>query len=266
MKLKYIVLWCPIVISMLALSMDLNTKKAIVIGASHGIGKEVAKILVDKGYQVGLVSRNNKALSRLQKNLGGQTITKKIDITKSGAQKSLDDLIYQMNGVDVVIISAGIWPEIGGNGEIPWEDERDTITTNVSGFVAVANIALNHFIEQGYGHLVGISSVDAVRGSATAPTYCASKAFVSTYMEGMRNKFLQSKLPIYITDIRPGYVKTYDIQESAYWVLSPEQAAQDTYDAILKKKKVAYTTKRWWIIAKLLQITPDYIYNKMGGF
>jgi short-subunit dehydrogenase len=263
-KLKYTVLWCPIFISMLMLGVDLNTKKAIVIGASHGIGKEVATILVDKGYHVGLVSRNTKALARLQKNLGGQTITKKIDITKPGAQKSLDDLIYQMNGVDVVVISAGIWPEDGVS--ISWEDERNTIATNVSGFVAMANIALNHFIQQGSGHLVGVSSVDAVRGSATAPAYCASKAFVSTYMEGMRNKFIQSKLPIYVTDVRPGYVKTYDIQESAYWVLSPEQAAQDIYDAIVKKQRIIYTTKRWWIIAKLLQITPDFIYNKVGGF
>ena len=249
-----------------------SIKKAIVIGASSGIGKAIAKELAQHHYLVGITARRLDLLLELKKEFPKNIYVQQMDVLEpEQAQNQFFDLIDKLGGLDLVVINAGIWPDIDpkllpSGGSISWTNEKDTINVNVTGFTAIANVAMNYFIQQRFCHLVGISSVDAVRGSASGPAYCASKAFVSTYMEGMRNKCIQLGIPIDITDVRPGYVATYEIPPDAYWVATPKEAAKQIYEAIVDKKKVAYVTKRWQLIAWLLQIVPDYIYNKMGGF
>ena len=132
------------------------------------------------------------------------------------------------------------------------------------GYAAMANIAFKYFWSQGKGHLVGISSIAAIRGSAEAPAYSASKAFVSNYMEGLRKKAYKLCLPITVTDIQPGFVNTAMAQgEGLFWVASPEEAAQQIYEAIKYKKNHSYITKRWRIIAYVLKIIPDWMFNKI---
>lgn len=94
--------------------------------------------------------------------------------------------------------------------------EHDTIQTNVTGFAAFANVAIQYFIEKGTGHLVGISSIASLRGGKESPAYNASKAFESNYMEGLRQKITGLRLPIIVTDIKPGFVKTDMAKEKAY--------------------------------------------------
>ena len=252
-----------------------DAKKAIVMGASSGIGLALAKELADRGYILGLASRRINLLESLAEELPGKSFIKQIDISDLlSARELFAELIEEMGGVDLVVINSGVWSEYddGASGfvaqfkEMNWEKEQETINVNVSGFNAIANVTLNFFQNQGHGHLVGVSSVDAVHGVAGGPVYSSSKSFVSNYMQGVRSKFSQLGMPIYVTDIRPGYVSTYDVQPGAYWVATPEQAAVEIADAIKKKKKVAYVTKHWWIIGLLLQIVPDYIYDKIGGF
>jgi short-subunit dehydrogenase len=125
------------------------------------------------------------------------------------------------------------------------------------------NLAYKYFSQKGEGQIVGISSVAALRGGYDAPAYHASKAFISNYMEGLRIKAKKSNLPISITNIKPGYVKTdVLVKENLFWVASPEKAALQIYNAIDKKKDHAYITKRWRLIAWLLKIVPDFIYKR----
>lgn len=246
-------------------------RKAIVVGASHGIGAALAIEMAHRGYRVGICSRNLERLAEVGHQIGDHTCIRQLDVTDLAAvPRVLEDMTAEMGGVDVMVISSGIWPEIGAAAAapagIPFAPEKETIDVNVTGFTAVANYAMNKFIAQGRGHVVGISSVDAVRGGAGCPAYCASKSFVATYLEGMRNKCIQQHMPIDVTEIRPGFVATYDIQPGAYWVATPEEVAVQINDAIEARKKIAYVTKRWAIIAALLKIVPDWLYNKMGGF
>ncbi len=157
-------------------------KKAIVIGASSGIGKELAKVLSQNEYIVGLTGRRTELLTNLQSELPNASFVKRIDVSQtSEAIRLLDGLITEMNGVDLVIISAGVGFI---NAELEWQKEEATLNVNVSGFAAMANVAAAHFLRQGCGHLVGISSIAALRGSGDTPAYNASKAFVSNYLEG----------------------------------------------------------------------------------
>jgi len=166
-----------------------------------------------------------------------------------------------MNGVDIFVISSGVGFI---NQNLQWAYEKETIDVNVSGFVAMANVAMHHFLSKGSGHLVGISSIASIRGDGDAPAYNASKAFVSNYMEGLRKKVSKSGMPIVITDIQPGFVDTAMAKgEGLFWVASPQKAAQQIYTAIKRKKKHAYITKRWRVIGWLMKAMPGFIYNRL---
>ena len=237
-------------------------KKAIVIGATSGIGKELAKTLSEQGYVVGITGRRKHLLEQLQTDLPADSFARDFDISNTNhAIQSLQGLIDEMEGVDLIVISAGTGSI---DPDLPWNKEKETIEVNVSGFTAMANVSIHHFIKQGYGHLVGISSIAALRGGADAPAYNASKAFVSNYLQGLRYKVNKSDLPISITDVQPGFVDTAMAEgEKMFWVASPQEAAAQIYKAIKSKKNHAYITRRWRIIAWLMKYLPDFIYIKL---
>lgn len=186
---------------------------------------------------------------------------KSFDVSSTEAMSLLEDLIREMNGVEIIIISAGCGFI---NPNLDFDKEKKTIDVNVTGFAAMANVALKHFVKQGSGHIVGISSIAAIRGSGNAPAYNASKAFVSNYLEGLRQKVHKIGIPIIITEIQPGLVDTAMAQgEGLFWVASPEKAALQIYKKIVAKKNHAYITKRWRSIAWLLKIMPSWLYYKL---
>ncbi|MBI5025300.1 MAG: SDR family NAD(P)-dependent oxidoreductase [Nitrospirae bacterium] len=237
-------------------------KKAVIIGATSGIGKELAKVLSQSNYIVGLAGRRVELLAELQKEIPSITYFKRIDVTKTKeAMNLLEDLINEMGGMDLTVISSGVGFL---NPDLNWEQEKETIDVNVSGFAAMVNVAIKQFLKQGSGHLVGISSIAAIRGNGDAPAYNASKAFVSNYLEGIRQKIIKLGTNIIVTDIQPGYVDTSMAKGGKlFWVASPEKAAWQIYKAIKHKKKHVYITKRWRLIAWLLKVVPDWIYNKL---
>ena len=235
-------------------------KKAIIVGATSGIGRELAKVLSINGYIVGATGRRLNLLKNLKEELAAQIFIKEIDVTKQSALSELQSLIDEMDGVDLIVISAGT-----GSLEpnLPWNKEKETIETNVLGFGAIANIAYHHFIKKNSGHLVGISSIASIRGGE-APAYNASKAFVANYLQGLRYLVKKNNKNITITDIQPGFVDTAMAQgEGLFWVATPEKAVDQIFTAIKKKKNHAYITKRWRLIAWVLKILPDFIYNKL---
>jgi short-subunit dehydrogenase len=236
--------------------------KAIVMGASSGMGKELARILSTNNYIVGLAARRLNLLEELQKELPGKSYIKQIDISRfAEADKAFRELIADMDGIDLVIISSG-YGDI--NPQLKWEIEKETIDVNVAGFTLIADIAFQYFMEKGKGHLAAISSVAALRGNRSDPAYSASKAYVSNYLEGLRQRTLRSRKPITITDLKPGFVKTpMSKGGKLFWLATAEEAAEQIFDAIRGKKKLAYITKRWRLIAWILKVAPDWLYNKM---
>ena len=122
----------------------------------------------------------------------------------------------------------------------------------------------NFFQYQKHGHLVGISSIAGLRGSGQTPSYNATKAFQINYLEGLRQKSNKLK-NIVITDIRPGFVKTRMAKgDGQFWVAPPKKAAEQILNAIKKKRKIVYVTKRWSLIAIVLRLLPKFVYDKMS--
>jgi short-subunit dehydrogenase len=242
--------------------MNEQMKKAIIVGASSGIGRDLAKILAGKGYAVGLIARREALLRNIQGELPSKAYIKAIDIcNRDDTQKGLTGLITEMGGADLVIISTGIGFI---NPELDLDKELETVATNVQGFVTVANVAFRHFVRQGAGHLVGISSIAAIRGGAEAPAYNASKAFISNYLQGLRQKAAKSKLAITVTDIQPGFVDTDMAKgEGIFWMAPVQKAAAQIYRAIERKRPHAFVTKRWRLVAWMLKIMPDFLYHRI---
>jgi short-subunit dehydrogenase len=233
--------------------------KAIVIGASSGIGKALAQVLASEGYEVGLTARRLDRLQEIQKEIKSPIAPKRIDITDaSKAQEALKDLIDEMEDVDLIIVNAGV---LFNNQDFEWEKEKLTIETNVLGFAAMAHTAMEYFLSRGKGHLVGMSSISAIRGESDSPSYSASKAFVSNFLEGLRMKAYKAGKEICVTDIKPGWVDTDMAKgEETFWMASPEKAAQQIYSAIKHKRSHAYITRRWRLIAWLLKCIPSKLY------
>jgi len=236
--------------------------KAIIIGASSGIGKELTKIFASHGCEVGIAARRTDLLNEIVAEIPTKIYTATIDIKNTDiAIQSLAKLIKDVGDVDIIVISSGVGHM---NSLLDWSKEKETIETNVSGFTAMAGVAMHYFIQKRSGHLVGISSIASIRGDNAGPAYSASKAFMSNYLEGLRKKVAKEKIDITITDIQPGFVDTAMSKgDGLFWVASPQKAAKQIYQVIQQKKKKAYITKRWAIIAWLLKIMPDFIYDKI---
>jgi short-subunit dehydrogenase len=238
-------------------------KRAIVIGASSGIGRALALRLAREGYAVGLAARRLPLLLELQAEIGPRALVKQLDVSDTPrAMALLEELIAELGGADLIVINAGTGHI---NPELAWEPEAETLGVNVLGFAAMANVAYRHFVRSEAGHLVGISSIAGRRGGGGAPAYNASKAFVSTYMDGLRHKSAWLGLPVAITDIQPGFVRTAMAQgPHVFWAASPEQAAEQIWWAIRGRRKRAIVTRRWRLIAWLMRLVPDAVYHRLG--
>lgn len=226
-------------------------KTILIIGATSGIGEALVRQYAINGDTVIITGRRSERLEALQKDLGATAcFTYPMDVRNtSESLKRFVTIINQHKKLDSVIISAGTGYL---NHELAPAKELETLNTNVNGFVAMACAAYNHFKETGSGHLVGISSICALYGSDCAPAYNASKACVSNYMDGLYHKARKEKQNIHITDIRPGFVDTAMAQGDTFWMATTEKAARQIINAINNKKKIAYITKRWNIIAFLI--------------
>lgn len=238
------------------------SKKIIIIGATSGIGKELAILYAKQNYFVGITGRRNELLLSLQKKFPKNIVIECFDVTGKENIPHLQSLIQKLDGLDILVYNSGVGDV---SSELDWDIEKRTTEVNVNGFVEIICYAFNYLANQGYGQLACTSSIASIRGNSHAPAYSASKAYESNYMEGLYFKAKKLNKEIAVTDIQPGFVDTgLAIGDGKFWVATPQKAALQIYNAILKKRKKAYITKRWWIIAKLLPWIPDFIYKKFG--
>ena len=252
-------------------AQDTNqTKRAIVIGASIGMGREISKRLAADGYSVGMAARRIELLQEIQREIPTQTYIMQIDASQPHeATKKLNAMIETMGGLDLLIIAVtGFWDADATSSD--WTKSMPVISVDVVGFYALARTGLNYFERQGYGHLVGFSSIDGIRGLAANPAYSASKAFCARYLEAERNKYMQKNIPISVTEICPGWVNSRNDVDftqisNAYWVETLNDATDQICEAIKNKVSVAYITKRWQKVAELLAWIPEDLYNALSA-
>ena len=233
---------------------------AIVVGASSGIGRELARELAADGYEVGLAARSLDRLREVGEALPTKSYVARMDVSDpEEARDRFHRLADAMGGVDLVVANAGT---ARVNPDLDWDPERETIDVNVRGFAATATAAMDRFEERRRGHLVGVSSVASRVGNGDAPAYGASKAFVSNYFAGLRAR--TEGTDVTVTTIEPGYVDTdLMLDGDAFWVALPETAAEQIADAIRAKRSHAYVTRRWRLVAWLLEAVAGSVLRRV---
>lgn len=237
------------------------SKKAIVFGATSGIGRELAKLLVLNGYSVLVTGRRIEFLDALQKENPDKYTVRQHDINKLEDSEVLFKEIPQIfDRVDLIVHNAGI---AINNFGLDWDKDLPTLETNVIGATKIYQLSYNYFKKQGFGHLVGISSVASLIGNRHVPAYHASKAFQANYLESLWMKARRTKkAKITVTNILPGYVDTDIITGPTFWMAPLDKAVNQIYNAIMKKKRKAYITKRWRLVALMMKIIPPQILIK----
>ena len=237
-------------------------KNAIVFGATSGIGKSLTKILIKEGYKVAITGRRLEKLDALKKEYPNNILVKQNDIQEvDDVEKVFNEIVTEFKTIDLVVQSSGVGFV---NPKLEWGKEQQTVLTNVLGVTKLYVLAYKLFKVQQFGHLVGITSIASIRGSRAAPDYFASKAYQKSYLEGLyiKTKSIKSK-KVFVTDIRPGFVDTpMALGEKLFWMVPLEKAANQIYTAIKKKKRVAYISKRWRLVAWVLKIIPAWLLKK----
>ena len=270
-------------------------KKAIVMGATSGIGMEVASLLAQRGWQVGIAGRRIDRLEEVKRNTnllisespkaskGEIACYQQIDVTSPEAPSLLLKLIEKLGGMDLYFHSSGIgWQ----NNSLDIEKEMKTVETNGLGFVRMVDTAFNWFAKQsqeqdkgqelsqeqnsdkGKGNdtyrIACITSIAGTKGLGAAPAYSATKRFQNHYLECLTQQAHMRHLPIAITDIRPGFVKTDLIAGSNYPLqLTPQEVAQQIVNAIERGKAVKTIDWKYSILVSLWRMIPRWIWTRL---
>ena len=241
--------------------MASTDKRILITGATSGIGRALAEEFAGRGFIVGITGRRTHLLDEIKGAYPeGRVHAATLDVTDQKASVAgLEALIDQMGGLDILVANAGV---ANTNREFDWLVENTTISTNVNGFTLSLSVAYNHFKKHGVsGQIVGMSSVAALTAYGRSVAYCASKAFVSNYLRGMRHKAKLDELNVAFTDIKPGFIETPMIEgkKGLFWVISAEKSAKLMANAILARRNHAFIPARWFWVGLLLRLIPDWL-------
>lgn len=238
-------------------------KRVIIVGASSGIGREVALQLLAQGRHVGLAARRTEPLEAIKALYPQQTHIASLDINTQEAPAQLLELIERLGGLDLYLHSSGIGKQ---NLNLEPDIELSTVNTNALGFTRMIDTAYNYFANQpSGGHIAVISSVAGTKGMAYAPSYSATKAFQNTYIQALEQQANARDLNIRFTDIRPGFVRTPLLDDGHTYplLMGPETVAKHIVKAIFKKKHIAIIDWRYRLLIALWRRVPRAIWRHM---
>lgn len=245
------------------------TLGAIVVGASSGIGEAVARRLTREGHAVALVARRADLLNQIADQINAQLGQRRAfayphDVTQFGeVQPLFQSILRDLGRIDVVVYSSGVMPAAGPS-EFNFEKDKAMIEVNVLGAMAWLDQAATLFERTGGGHIVGISSAAGERGRVINPVYNASKAALTTYLEGLRNRL--TRKGVHVLTVKPGQVDTDMLKgvKRRMWVISAEQVAADVWSAIKRRRQSIYIPARWALMMFVIRNIPSFIFRRLS--
>lgn len=248
--------------------MTWSVKRAIVVGASSGIGEAIARQLAAQGAQVALVARRKEELDRVAESIrtaGGKAFVHVHDAAQSSEAAPLfDAIVAELGGLDCLVYAAGVMPEIV-EGEFDFAKDRAMVEVNLLGAIAWCGPAVQRFSAQKSGTIIGISSIAGERGRRGNPGYCTSKAAFSTWLESMRNRV--SRDGVNVVTIKPGFVDTAMTRgkPGLFWLVSADDAARMSLQLAAKENSASgFVPGRWALVALIVRSIPSFIFRKMN--
>lgn len=232
------------------------------MGASSGIGQEVAKLLLADGWHLGIAARREQQLLDLKALAPDCIEVMAIDVTKSDASELLLSLIEKLGGMDLYFHASGIGKQ---NRTLEPDIELQTMETNAVGFTRMIGTAYRYFAERGGGHIAAITSIAGTKGLGPAPSYSATKALQSSYLQALEQQAHQRSLNIRFTDIRPGFVDTALLNGSFHYpmLMKPETVARDIVRSIYRGCHVHVIDCRYRILTFFWHLIPRCLWRKI---
>ncbi len=245
-------------------------KRAIVVGASSGIGAALTQQLAQNGYLVAALARRTDKLNELSAAINArmpsnvqQVFEYPHDVTDFDAVPTLfQQIVRELGGLDLIVYVAGVQPVVAAN-EYNFEKDAAMIQTNLLGAIAWLNQAALRFERGRGGQIVGVSSIAGDRGRVGAPVYNTSKAALNTYLEALRNRL--ANRGVTVTTIKPGFVDTKLLENApkTFWVITPQEAAAEIMRAVQKKQQTIYVPRRWELVGLVIRHIPSVIFKRL---
>lgn len=228
------------------------------MGASSGIGLEVARLLKEQGWTIGVAARRMERLSEFE-------TAAQIDVTDEVAGEQLIQLVERLGGMDLYFHASGVGKQ---NRELHEDIELRTMATNATGFTRMIGTAYRYMASHGGGHIAVISSIAGTKGLGPAPAYSATKALQNTYIEALEQLANARKLNIRFTDLRPGFVDTDllrpdvpgDTQRYPI-LLNPKTVAREMVRSIDRRRHVRVIDWRWRLITAAWRLVPRCLWQ-----
>lgn len=233
----------------------------VIMGATSGIGLELARIYHAQGHSVAIAGRRIERLHHISKELGNCPFSQ-IDITQEDATEHLASLIEQLGGMDLYLHVSGIGKQ---NRSLDPQLELSTVETNALAFTRMITFAYHYFVQQGHGHIAAISSIAGTKGIGVAPSYSATKRFCNTYLEALTQLAHMQGHNIRFTDIRPGFVDTDMLSGEFHYpmMMKPESVANTIVKGISKGKRVLTIDWRFRLLVALWRLIPSSLWVKL---
>lgn len=231
-------------------------KRAIVIGASSGIGQEVAKLLISQGWTVGVAARRIERMQGI-----GAVAVEQIDVTTGEATTALERLINKTGGMDLFFYSSGIGKQ---NRQLSEDIELATLETNGVGFTRMIGAAYRYFACHGGGHIAAITSIAGTKGLGPAPAYSATKALQNVYLQALEQQANSRGLNIRFTDIRPGFVDTALLSGDFRYplMLRPEKVAEEIVLAIKQRQHIRIIDWKYRLLTAFWRRVPRFAWRR----
>ena len=231
-----------------------EVKKAIIVGASSGIGREVARLLLSDGWHIGIAARRKEPLLELKATDPERIEVMAINVNSPDAGEQLLDLVQRLGGIDLYFHASGM-------------------ETNALGFTRMIDTAFRYFAEtcdkssgmKGEGHIAAITSIAGTKGLGPSPAYSATKALQATYLQALEQQARQRNLNIRFTDIRPGFVDTDLLRGNFRYpmLMRPEAVARDILRSIYRRRHVRIIDWRYRVLTFFWRLIPNWLWRRL---
>ena len=245
-------------------------KTAVIIGATSGIGREVAVRLLEQGWKVGLAGRREERMAGIQGKYGAELAPYAVmDITQDSATEALDNLLDKTGAPDLFLHVSGIGNQ---NPRIDEEVEMRVIETNCNGMVRMVAHFINFvkkypdiYNKRHKAHIAVVTSVAGTNGLGISAAYSASKKMQSTYITGLAQLSSMEKLPLVFSDIRPGFVATEILAPDQHYpmIMSVDKAAGYILKGLKRRRRIITFDWRFRAITLLWHLIPRFIWERL---
>lgn len=237
-------------------------KTAIIIGASSGIGYEIATRFIAKGWRVALAARRKQLLEPLVAKAVEGSMAVQLDVLEDSAVDKLSQIFQQLGHVDLYFHVSGIGKT---NPKLLPGIEEPTVLTNAYGFTRLVGEAYRQMVAQGGGHIAVISSIAGVRGLGAAPSYSATKAFQHNYIQALEQQAYANCTNVRFTEIRPGFIDTPLLTGSHFPMTMPvDYAVNRIMRSVESKRHVSIIDWRYRILVALWRMVPTCLWRRMN--